>query len=708
MNALSSLNVLPSSPMFGLNSLGGALVVNTRNGRDHGGSRIGLLGGSFGRRALQWETGGVDEVRHSDHFLAANWDRQDGFREHSGSEVRQFFGKVRWHGLGQGVRVEASMALADARLSGTQSLPMDMMADPRSAYTWPDTTRNRAGFVSLKGRRPVGDNQEVAAQLYLRQSQARSLHSNAELDDGCFNDDGTLASLPGQATPQCANKAPQGTATNSVSSASALALGYGRWTSAIHTAVVDSSTRQDTLGSSLQWTHFGQLLERPSVLAWGAAWSQSRISYAQDSFLARLVGYQTLVTPNLNYGFTPNGQPPTVGNRPAFSGSNVLRGVHLASRTQDLSLYVIHTLALTETFKLSASGSFNHSALRQRGQSQRLLNDDGGWTWTTGESLYYNPAFLGAYRASGLGSALVAPQGAVAGPEVSSLDGTHRYRRFNPALSFKHQLGAGHSLFGGYSEAMRAPTSVELSCANPQSPCALPTGFNGDPDLRAVVARTLEFGGRGQWGATTVWSAAVYAARLSDDIQFISAPNSTSFGYFANVGSTERRGLELSAQTRLDKLSLAASLGHVNAVYKTGFTTQAGQEVRSGNTLPGIPRNSLKLRAAYGFSPALHLGVQLIAVSSQVAHGNESNGNPEGKVPGYRLLNLDLNHQINPDIKLTLSVHNLLDKAYSTYGLSQVSSIYTLNPQQFRTPAAPRTVWLGLSYSFGGKAQAQR
>ena len=49
MNAVTTVNVESgSSPIFGLNALGGALVVKTRNGQDSPGrSTVGLLGGSL-------------------------------------------------------------------------------------------------------------------------------------------------------------------------------------------------------------------------------------------------------------------------------------------------------------------------------------------------------------------------------------------------------------------------------------------------------------------------------------------------------------------------------------------------------------------------------------------------------------------------------------------------------------------------------------
>jgi len=699
MNALAGVNVLPgSNPMFGLNTLGGALVAQTKNGRDHSGSRVSLLGGSFGRRALQWERGWAHPGQSSDYFLAANWDRQDGYRAHSGSEVRQLYGKARWADARRGTRLETSLALADSRLSGTQSLPRDMMDSPASAYTWPDTVRNQAAYWSLKGRQALGGSNELSGQVYLRRSNSRSSHSNAELDDDCFDAAGSSAGS------DCAGQAPAGTALNSVTHPAALALGYARWTGDIATSVVQGSIGQSTVGASLQWSNFDKLLGRDNVFALGAGWSRSRIAYTQASYLARLLAYQTVITPNQDYGFTANGQAPSAGNPASFTGSNQLRGVNLQARTQDLSLFFINTLSLTEQFKLSASASFNLSTISQRGSSQQYLNDDGGFSWThSAGTAYYNPSYLGAYRASALSTPLAAPAGALAGPEVSSLDGEHRYRRINPALSFNHQLGAGRSLFGGYSEAMRAPTSVELSCANPQSPCALPTGFNGDPELQPVVARTVEFGGRGTWGQAAAWTAAVYVSRLANDIQFIAAPDSISYGYFANVGSTERRGLELGLKTRWEQLLLSLDFGHVRAVYKSEFSTEAGQEVRSGNRIAGIPANTLKLRAAYPFHPQWQLGAQLLAASGQYAHGNEGNRSPDGRVPGYGVLNLDLSHRLDSVWRLSLQVHNALDKKYSTYGLANIHSIYTLKSQGFQTPAAPRAIWLGLSYSLGGK-----
>ena len=70
---------------------------------------------------------------------------------------------------------------------------------------------------------------------------------------------------------------------------------------------------------------------------------------------------------------------------------------------------------------------------------------------------------------------------------------------------------------------------------------------------------------------------------------------------------------------------------------------------------------------------------------------------------GYGVLNLDVHYRLSPELRISAFVSNVLNKQYSTFGLSNITSLYTLATQQFLTPAAPRAVWVGLSYSFGGK-----
>lgn len=704
MNAMSRVSLLPgSNPMFGLNTLGGALAIDTKNGKDNAGASIGILGGSFNRKRLNFDNGWVDAEHDTDYFFAGNFDKQDGFRDHSGSDVKQLYGKTRWRGNRGNTRLALSGALADTTLSGTQALPMDMMGNTSAAYTWPDRTSNRMVLMNLKGHHILDDSNQLTGHLFFRQGNSHNINSNVRLDDGCFNADGSWAMSGGVA--KCENKAPNGTAINSVTNTNALAYGYGRWTSSINSSLVDSMTKQETMGTSLQWSNFDNLLGSKNSFTLGGSFDRSKITYEQNTYLAKLANYQTVVTPNLNYGFTSNGLAPSATNLPSFSGSNALGGVNLDATTTNLSMYFTDTLALSEKLSATASGSFNHTRIDQTGANNQYLNDDGGYSWTAWNGTnYYNPSYIGAYKSSSTGTSLVGvPTGSpayMAGPQTNSLNGNHKYQRFNPAVGFNYNFDKDNGIFGGYSESMRAPTSIELSCADPNSPCALPTGFNGDPDLKAVVARTIELGGRGKLGQSTYWNAAVFDSRLSNDIQFIAS--SAALGYFANVGNTERRGFELGGQTKLGQWHVSANYGYVDATYQSNFTTASGQDVTRGNTIPGIAKQTLKLRPAYAVNQDLLLGANLVMVGSQYAHGNESNSDPNGKVAGYSLVNLDAHYNISKEMKASVHISNVFNRPYSTYGLAGMTSVYTLATQQFNTPAQPRGVWVGLTYKLGG------
>ena len=77
------------------------------------------------------------------------------------------------------------------------------------------------------------------------------------------------------------------------------------------------------------------------------------------------------------------------------------------------------------------------------------------------------------------------------------LSGNHTYQRFNPAAGMAYKLTPWLTAYGGYAEANRAPTPAELSCAGPNDSCSLANFFVGDPNLKQVVAHTVEVGLRG-------------------------------------------------------------------------------------------------------------------------------------------------------------------------------------------------------------------
>ena len=267
---------------------------------------------------------------------------------------------------------------------------------------------------------------------------------------------------------------------------------------------------------------------------------------------------------------------------------------------------------------------------------------------------------------------------------------------------------------------MRAPTAIELTCADPGAPCKLPNSFLSDPPLEKVVSRTLEAGARGRHGEHLSWSAAAYRTDLDDDIQFVSSGGAaTNAGYFQNVGRTRRQGLELAAAGRWGRLSASARYGYTDATYQAAFAENSpvntsadatgAIQVRSGDRIPGIPRHSLKLRLGCDLTAQWHVGASLLLAGSIHARGDENNGDARGRVPGYGVVNLDARYRLQKGWEVFARVDNLFDRKYANVGVLGLNafagpgnSFDGANPvgEQFRGYGAPRGVWIGARYTW--------
>ena len=303
----------------------------------------------------------------------------------------------------------------------------------------------------------------------------------------------------------------------------------------------------------------------------------------------------------------------------------------------------------------------------------------------------------------------------------------HSFNRFNPAIGLNYNPSQNLGFYGGYNEGMRAPTPIELSCADPTTPCRLPTDFLADPPLDPVISKTFEAGVRGKLSQGLSWNAGVFHARLKDDIQFISSGNGFNQGYFDNVGDTLRQGLELGVAAQFEKLKITANYQYLRATFRDSVTfhnennssadADGNYTAKSGDYLPNIPKHSLKLRAAYDFMPNLTVGLNMIASGSVFARGDENNQDANGKVAGYTVFNADANWYFHQNWSGFLKVTNIANKDYASLGILGTNAFNTTNrsfntdpnawqSEQFQSPGAPRAAWIGVRYEFGGKKSA--
>jgi outer membrane receptor protein involved in Fe transport len=411
---------------------------------------------------------------------------------------------------------------------------------------------------------------------------------------------------------------------------------------------ISTLTDQDGFGGALQLSLLGDLVGHKNQFTAGASADFGRTDFDSDSFEASVVGHET------------------VTDDPATSAGQV----RLKARNDYFGLYATDTFSFNNQWYMTLSGRYNIAKIKLSGMSS-------------------DPSLV---------------------PVDSDLSGKHRYSRFNPAIGFNYNPSNTLGFYGGYNEGMRAATPVELSCADENRPCALPNAFAADPSLEKVVAKTWEGGVRGKFTDTFSWNAGLYKTENTNDIQFI-ASNATGFGFFKNVGQTERRGLEIGLNGKFDALTLAANYGFVDATYQSDFVVGSpanssadgvGQiQVTKGDRIPGIARQTLKLRAAYDVTSKWNIGTNVVMATGQYARGDENNQDVNGKVPGYAVVNLDTHYSINNSWKLFAKVNNVFDNKYATFGVLGNNIFNSLSPEQFRSPAAPLSGWVGVTYEFG-------
>ncbi len=688
--AISTMALMPgSNPLFGLNTLGGAVSITTKDGYSDPDSEIQVLYGSNGRRDVQFDSGG-STASGFDWYVTGHRFREDGWRDDSPSDVQQFFGKLGWRD--DATRLALSGAWADSDLDGNGLQEQRFLArDYDSVYTKPDNTRNRSGFLNFTAEHRFGDASTFSGNAYARSIRTRTFN-------GDINEESLGESLyqPNAAEREALAEAGYTGFPESGESAANTPFPYWR---CIANALLNeepnekcngligrTQTNQRNYGLSGQLTFAGDVAGRPNRFTVGAAYDASRTHFRQTSQF----GY---LTPDRGVVPVDAWADGTQDSENAYDARVDLKG-----QAHTESVYATDTFAFDDHWKLTLSGRYDRTTVRNRDQ---LLPGGGG----------------------------------------GSLDGDHRYSRLNPAVGLAWSPTASVTTYLGYNEGSRAPSSIELGCADPDNPCKLPNSMAGDPPLKQVVAKTLEAGVHGRYGAATNWHVGVFRATNHDDILFV-ADNTAGYGYFRNFGQTRRQGIELGFDQRLERLRYGADLTWLDATYRSrelvggaGNSTndigpgfEGAIEILPGDRIPLVPKQIFKAFAEFEVTAALSLNADVQAIGGSYARGNENNRHqPDGehylgpgRSGGYAVFNLGIDYRPAPAWKLFAQVDNVFDRRYATaaqlgatgfdaagnfvarpFSGPVVDGERPLRGATFYAPGAPRLFWVGVRYTFG-------
>jgi outer membrane receptor protein involved in Fe transport len=691
--AISEVTLIPgSNPMFGLNTLGGAISLETRDGHTNPGATIQVSGGSFGRRSIEAQYGGSGAGGF--HWYAAgNLFHEDGWRIKSPSDVRQAFGKIGWQRAKTVVNL--SFAYADNSLTGNGLQEQRFLAQNyASGYTYGDVTTNRSPFFNLSVRHAASSALTFSGNAYFRYIRADTVNPNLNtnsLDQSVYQ--------PTAADQAALTAAGYTGFPTSGANASNTPFPYWRCIAQVlqldepvekcDAIIIRSVTKQNNYGLSGQVTWSKSLGNHKNQFTAGSGWDRSSLTFQQSTQFGYI---------NPDYTITPVN---------AFEdGSTNSNGVPVDTRVilhglpQTFSLYATDTLSIGSAWNFTVSGRYNRTTIDNRDR--------------------------------------ITPGG---GP--GSLDGQYVFERLNPSAGVTYSASRFANLYASYAESSRAPTSIELGCADPNNPCSLPNALAGDPPLQQVITRTVEAGirSRNEEGRLN-WSVGWFRATNHNDLLFVTS-DVTGNGYFNNFGETLREGVDAHVGGRIGRFTLGGNYTFLNATYQSletlsGASNSASDQalagspgmggviqIQPGDRIPLIPQHMLKAFADAQITRKFSADLDFVAVSRAYARGNENNkSQPDGVFylgpgtsPGYGVLNLGARYQAQKRLEIFAEINNVLDHHYYTAAqlgptgfnaqgtflarpFPPVDGNYPVVSATFYAPGAPIGAWGGIRVTF--------
>lgn len=310
--ALAGVTLMPgSNPLYGLNTLGGALVLTTKSGRTHPGTELDLSVGSSGRKRLEFGHGMRWEGGWHAYAAGTVFD-EDGWRDKSSGRLGNLFLKL---GRDQGdTSWSLSYAYGRSRLTGNGLLNQSLYdIDRRAGYTFSDITRNRSGLLNFQLTHALTPNDDLSVVAWHRDGRRQGSNGDVNEDwsewlEECEDDPQASA---------CSNPSDPGYVKNNAV--------FNR-----------SDARQWEVGTSVQWSH------RSGIHQWalGAEMAHSRTRYDQYTQEA-IFNAERVAVP--------------------IPGSEAEHEVALRGRNSRFALFLADTIRINEQTRLSLSARWNAS-----------------------------------------------------------------------------------------------------------------------------------------------------------------------------------------------------------------------------------------------------------------------------------------------------------------------------------------------------------
>jgi outer membrane receptor protein involved in Fe transport len=700
-DAISEVTLVPGSdPLFGLNTLGGALSVTTKSGTTSPGVSGHILYGSSGRKEVEGEWGGGGATGFN-WFLSGMGFHESGWRINSPSDVRQGFARLGWRTTKTDVAITMSYAYNTLLGNGLQDYRL-LAQNYSSVYSNPDSTANRSPSFNFIARHAFSDILMFTGNAWYRNIRTEAINPN-------YNDSAVGQDIYQPTPDEQAILSAAGYTGFPTSGATIANTPYPKWPCLAEALVLGnpdetcdgvtiySKEEQNEAGVSGQFTWTNNTRIGRNLFAAGALFDRGAINYTQTTNY----GY-------VNPDYTLTSVPAWQDGSTKVNGSPIDTQVRLHGITPDWALYFTDTLTLPKNVNVTVSARYNRAAVN----NTDLLNP-------------------------------------IAGP--GSLTGDYVFQRFNPSVGITWSPSSSVNFYARFAQGSRAPTAIELGCADPNAPCSLPNSLSSDPPLQQVVTDTWDIGARGKPAISFLrnvhWSLDAFRAANRNDILFIAAPQ-TGTGYFKNFARTLREGLDADLDGSIKHVTWGLDWSFLSATYQSTEVLDGSANntndvalqgypgfdgvitVHPGNRIPLIPKQTGKAYLEFEATSKLGFDLNEVAVSSSYARGNENNAyqadgvyyQGPGVSPGFAVTNFRAHYDFTRHLQLAVQIDNLFNRRYysaawlSNTAVTSTGAVQSLPfptyvdgpyagnaPAQsvtFFSPGAPRRAWVQLGVKF--------
>lgn len=271
------------------------------------------------------------------------------------------------------------------------------------------------------------------------------------------------------------------------------------------------------------------------------------------------------------------------------------------------------------------------------------------------------------------------------GANYGSPNETRKFSHFSPKFGATYALSNAASVYANISVGFTPPEVSQLY------------GKSAVPDLKPATYNNYELGLRMAFlNGALKFDTAVY--RLDGRDTIVSYTVSPGNSENRNAGRTRSQGVELGLSH--DAGMFDARVSTTLASHRYLQYQASGTLDYSGKEMPQAPSDITS--AEIGYKPR-----QGARIALELVHQGQywMNNADTVKYPGHTLLNLRGSYQIVKGWEAWLQGRNLTDKHYSDSASSSYSGtgVYTANTQNQYTPGAPRSVMVGLTYTYDVK-----